>query len=214
MRFKVALVFVALMIVLTSLRTRAHYTLQDSGPSLQETIEWLKAKLSENGSLGYFIQSKARTSDGELAQIEIRHNLNYSSLNFNQCGLTWTETHTLEGYRRNAEIGNVVKRWNDKKTLDYSLSFSDIDPSGVKVGEYLQDTPSGYESHGYTEGPLLPLWEVLIATKNNKESITVQTGDQKKLSTTARFVFRDRELAKRISSAFKHEAELCNSNQQ
>lgn len=166
-------------------------TTKHGGPSLQETLDWLRAKLP------VFLSSH---DDG----VEFR------PIRFEGCTISWKlKTLTSSGPSVD-DISDILanrppkpRAQRPKDSATVTVRLSDLDPSGVKV-KY-------FAANRYTP----PFWLLSLNGYNDKEAITsveVPAGSNEGYTSKDSFVwlsFKYEDSAQRVARAFAHAIRLC-----
>lgn len=152
---------------------------QESSASLEETMSWMKSKLSGMVTLMAFTESPpdAGPQWQQNGWIEVT----YSKVEFTGCELTFTETRRWQ-VNGGAANGTLRTGQPDKQTIN----FSKEDPLGIRPKSYKHQT-----SEGWSLEMTKPVW-------------TIEFPKQYR-----RIFFDDQELAKRFSRAASHAVKLC-----
>jgi hypothetical protein len=174
-----------------------------ASPTLTQTLDWLKEKIPL-AAAHYVVETEnnpfAAAIIGKTKDVTVRT----APIRFESCTIVFDETEV-------AVWGNLP---NDPitETLRSTVPLGEVsDTKIVKI-----DTPLAWSKEGDVVKSL-PGWIVGLYT--NSDVILEEThrdiGNKTKNSAahSAGIVFRDESVAKRVSEAFKHAADLCRGTQ-
>jgi hypothetical protein len=164
----------------------------ESSATLEETLAWLKEKLTTYASITFDFKSpKGR----DLFDV-----FSFEPLLFNGCNLSWKIKN-----QTNAP-GILVIPGTTKET---SLQLSDVDPTQLKI----------YESE--TLGAKtwkLDLKTLPDKPKIKQQDIVIRYGNEVHAEAreieTFTFRFQDKDIVPRIAKAFEHSIQLCNARKE
>ena len=170
------------------------------GPSLKETLDWLREKLplaathfvvdlTENPLESFLVSMRGKTQEETESTIPVR---------FNSCTVIFDSEHVMvyEKYRNTPIVS----------TTRYTV------PLGALTGERVNKT-----SYPLSMSKKLDQWSVVLESRSKvilveeHESLEKTTKNESK--DYAFMTFYDESVAKRVLEAFNHAAELCRGNE-
>lgn len=153
---------------------------QESNASLQESLDWLKGKLTENYRLGIW-PSDYRNSKVRLFRFE--------PVRFDGCTLVWREQMSYTENKRS----ELIKR-------QIEINLADFDRSNIKVIKESCHTGNCWRIRLVTYNSK-PLVKEIYLPENKNESNSS--------STFIEFYASEQLMAQRIAKAFSHAITLC-----
>jgi hypothetical protein len=156
----------------------------DSGPSLAVTMEFIQAKLSEQGSVNYMSYYQDSASGQQWTE-QFSDEISNVTANPSSCRIDYHWKITLDG----------------AVTLDQDAGFSlsDVQDLAVMTGEMHQkkvNTAAGVPTQDSRIDP--PVFVLVVRRTRNAENP---------------FVFTEEEMANRVAKAMVHAVELCGGGQ-
>jgi S1-C subfamily serine protease len=185
---------------------------QSSGASLKETLDWLKEKLPLAAN-HYVLQNLDMTDFTYQYGHTVEHTIRTLPIRFDSCTIIFERTID--------RVWEKMPNTRDTDTTRYTVPLGDL--SGVEVSNDVKEIKNNYEnclaqsrtSH-CTALIGLTFWWVSLNTKSDVilEETHGYWGNTSRPTTNATkhsadIHFFDESLAKRVSDAFKHAADLC-----
>ncbi len=173
----------------------------ENGPSLKETLDWMKSKLVDEMITTQFnevLQPNPKIGiDGE--QDDGIRTINYSEVRTSGCNISFTKT--------TKDVGGYLKR-EVLVTELVELPIADLQSDKIEV---LEKSPGGlFTTVSYNPN----YWVVGIGFQQGKKHQSKAVLDGKNVEMSPSVEFRTKQLATRWSKALIHAASLCGAVKQ
>ena len=165
----------------------------DEGPTIKETQDWLKEKLQYSieytDSIGS--QTNYKGMGATVSKEQRRFTLEFKDVKFDGCTLTWTTSV------KKFTVDEDGDSREGSDSYDHTAFLKDVDPASVRVVQHVAGEPGGGTK---IKGVTTPdVWNLLLTDKTPDEFEYIYNV----------FMFKDREMAKRVAKAFQHAVTLC-----
>ena len=166
----------------------------DDGPSLQDTIQWIKNALATNGAASVHTDGNG----GWKTDISWKNGLDHNTA----CQVVFVEHGTQDADYPNASTTHDL--WDDAITLN----LHDLDPSALKM-KTLSESGTGYTSRGIG-GRVTASTTDLAKTISLEEVVKREGGTSSSTSQSSNFeLYVSEDFGQRLLNALSHAVTLC-----